>query len=465
MRLLVVLILIVCCSVTACKKDSFITGSDATLSLSEDSLHFDTVFTTAGSVTQYFIVYNTNNRRLRLSNVSLAGGNTSYFKINIDGTPGPSVQDVEINANDSVYVFLSVKIDPTSANLPFIVQDSISIDYNGNRRWVKLSAWGQNANFIRSGVIKGNQTWTNQKPYVIIGGLQVDTNASLTIEKGSRIYLHADAPFIVDGTLQVNGEHYDSTRVVFQGDRLDAPYRNYPASWPGIYFRGLSSNNVLHYAVIKNAYQGIVADQPSVNAARKLSLNECIIDNCYDAGIMGIRSSIHAQNCLISNCGKNVLLTYGGQYDFAHCTVATYSSSYISHKDPVLFAADYIKQNNTYFTADLSASFVNCIFWGENGTIDDEVVTSKQGNTNFSVSFQNCLWKVKNNPANSIFSNIIANTAPAFDSIDVQHHYYDFHLKSTSPVLQQGAATTLATDLDGKPRNLLKPDLGCYQKQ
>ncbi|MFT3826716.1 MAG: choice-of-anchor Q domain-containing protein [Chitinophagaceae bacterium] len=465
MRLLVVTILIVACSITACKKDSFITSSSASLNLSEDSLHFDTVFTTTGSVTQYFIIYNTNNQRLRLSNVTLAGGSTSYFKINVDGTPGPSVQDVEIDANDSVYVFLSVKIDPTSANLPFIIEDSIKIDYNGNTRKVKLSAWGQNANFIHSGLVQGSQTWTNTKPYVILGSLQVDTNATLTIQKGTRIYLHADAPFIVDGTLQVNGEQYDSTRVVFQGDRLDDPYRDYPASWPGIYFRGQSKNNVLHYAIVKNAYQGIVVDQPSINANKKVSLNECIIDNCYDVGIYGLRTSIHAQNTLVSNCGKNVVLAYGGNYDFAQSTIATYSSSYITHKEPVLFVADYVKQDNVYYTDNLTASFVNCIFWGDNSTVENEVVTGKQGNTSFAVNFQNCLWRVKTNPANSTYTNIIANESPEFDSIDVQRHYYDFRLKASSPALQQGTATTLTTDLDGNPRPATKPDLGCYQRQ
>ncbi len=30
----------------------------------------------------------------------------------------------------------------------------------------------------------------------------------------------------------------------------------------------------------------------------------------------------------------------------------------------------------------------------------------------FNLSFQNCLWKVKNNPANATATNIIANQAP-----------------------------------------------------
>jgi hypothetical protein len=78
-----------------------------------------------------------------VSDVSLAGGSASPFKINVDGTPGPAVSNLEIGANDSMYVFVSVQINPDAANLPFIVRDSIRIDFNGNTRWMQLEAWGK----------------------------------------------------------------------------------------------------------------------------------------------------------------------------------------------------------------------------------------------------------------------------------------------------------------------------------
>ena len=91
-------------------------------------------------------------------------------------------------------------------------------------------------------------------------------------------------------------------RVYFRGDRLDAPYKDYPASWPGIFFRSSSHDNEFNYAVIKNAYQALGVQDPSPNANPKLTLNECIIDNAYDAGIITVNSSVTARNCLISNC-------------------------------------------------------------------------------------------------------------------------------------------------------------------
>lgn len=450
---------------SSCKKESFINDASARLSTSEETLKFDTVFTSTGSVTQFFRIYNDNDQKLRLSRVALAGGGSSSFKINVDGFAGPEVTDIEMEAKDSLYVFVTVKINPSAADLPFIIQDSVRIEFNGNTRWVKLEAWGQNAHFMRSRLIASDEIWTNDKPYVILDGLQVDTNVTLTIQEGARIYLHADAPFVVDGTLIINGKYHDSTRVHFRGDRLDEPYRDYPASWPGIFFRGSSRNNQLNYTTVHNAYQGIVAEGPSGNANPKLRLNECIIDNCYDAGILGLKTSITAQNTLISNCGKNIILAWGGVYDFNHCTSVAYSNSFILHKEPALLVTDYYKTGSTVATADLNAQFRNSIFWGDNGTVDDEVITGKQGSGVFNVGFQHCLWKVKKDPANTTSSNMLVNTEPLFDSINNSKRFYDFHLKENSPVINKGLVSGLARDLDGKPRPVGLPDLGCYERQ
>ena len=446
-----------------CRKDSFITSGDASLSASADTLHFDTLFTSTGSTTQYFKVFNNNNRKLLVGSISLTGGSASYYKINADGFTGPEINNLEMEANDSLYVFVTVTIDPNSENLPFVVEDSIRIVYNGKEAKVQLQAWGQNANFYRSRLITGNTIWTNNKPYVITGGLLVDKNATLTIEKGTHIYLHADAPFLVEGKLVAEGEQYDSTRIVFQGDRLDAPYNSFPGAWPGIYFRNSSKDNRLNYVIIKNAYQGIVAEAPSTNANPKLLLQNTIIDNAYDAGITGVQTAIDANNCLVSNCGKNIQLLYGGIYRFTHCTDVAYSNEFVQHKQPALTVTDYVESGNAILSTDLEALFTNCIFWGDQGTVDDEVVTAKQGSGLFSVDFSHCLWKVKNQPAGATVSGLIENQDPLFLNTD-SGKPYNFRLSEGSPGLDQGAATVLSTDLDGLPRNISSPDLGAYER-
>jgi hypothetical protein len=449
----------------SCRKDSFITSPDANLSISADTLHYDTVFTAVGSVTQSFKIVNENNQKLRLSSVKLMGGSASSYKMNVDGVATAEASGIEIEANDSVYVFVQVNVDPASGNLPFIIRDSIQISYNGNDRLVQLEAWGQNAHFLREKVISSGETWTNDLPYVIQGYLYVDAGQTLTIEKGCRIYVHADAPIIVDGTLKVNGEKDTIDRVYFRGDRLDDPYKDFPAAWPGIYFRTTSKDNVLNYAVIKNSYQAIAVEDPSTNVtAPKLTLNQCVIDNSYDAGIIALNSSITAVNCLVSNCGKNIALGKGGDYKFTHCTVVSYSNFFIQHKDPVLTL------NDDKGSAPLDAVFRNCIFWGENESLENEVFVDKTG-SNGTVIFQNVLWRLKTALVNvTVDPAAINNLDPQFDSIDVSKQYYDFRIGKrdlNSPAINAGETISgLAFDLGGNSRVVgPKPDLGCFEKQ
>ncbi|WP_240409910.1 choice-of-anchor Q domain-containing protein [Flavisolibacter nicotianae] len=452
------------CFLFSCRKESFTTDSRARLASSVDTLHFDTVFTTTGSVSQFVKIINNNDKGIRLSSVRLAGGAASPFQINVDGVAGPQVSNVEVLGNDSAYIYVTVRINPTARDLPFVVRDSIELTYNGNRTWIQLDAFGQNAHFLRNRKITGNETWNNDLPYVILGGLTVDTNALLSINKGCRIYLHADAPFVIHGSLQVTGEKWDSTRVVFTGDRLDEPYRDFPASYPGLVFTASSQNNSIRYGIIKNAYQGIVVSDAS-SSGTKLQLSETIIDNAYDVGLLGINTSITARNLLVSNCGKNVILALGGRYDFVHSTIATFSNNFIQHKDPVLLLTNFLTQGNVVTVNHLNASFRNCIFWGDqNGFVSNEVVTAKQGNTNFNVTFDRVLWRVQTPPANATVSGVVSGE-PLFDSINTAERFFNFRLKDGSPAINAGSTAGVPLDLDGNPRPVGLPDLGAYEKQ
>ncbi len=448
--------------IISCRKDQFSNDSSLRLDTSVDTLHFDTVFTTTGSISQFVKIMNNNDKGIVISSVKLAGGIASPFKINADGRPGPEVRDIEVQAHDSVYVYVTVKIDPNAANLPFIVRDSLQILYNGNTDWVQLDAFGQNAHFLRNKVITGNETWTNDLPYVILGGLTIDTAATLTIAKGCRVHINARAPFVVQGTLRVEGEEWDSTRVVFTGDRLDLPYRDFPASWPGIVFTESSIDNDIRYAIIKNAYQAVVVLEPASNSNPKLNIRETIIENAYDIGLLGIHSSIQAENLLIGNCGKNLILAKGGDYSFLHCTMASVSTDFLPHKEPSVFIADYINNEPAF---PLAAVFRNCILWGEaNGLVKNEVISDKKG-TAFSLSFQDVLWRVETPPANSTIVNATNSTDPGFEGYLTGTDIFSFRLQPGSPALNKGSASSVLIDLDGAPRPIGLPDLGAYESQ
>ena len=299
---------------------------------------------------------------------------------------------------------------------------------------------------------------------MILGSLTIDTTATLTINAGTKIYAHADAPFIVNGTLKITGTKL--LPVIFAGDRLDPDYRDLPASWPGIFFLNTSKDNILTFAIIKNAYQAIVVQNASVNANPKLTLSKCIINNAYDAGILAINSSIQADNCLISNCGSNLFLSLGGAHSFTNCTVAGYGNFYISHINPVLQLSNAATQNGQTLVSNLSASFKNCIFWGEGGPVNDEIVVEKLGATPFNVTFDHCLYKAVHDPLNVTLNTVYRNIDPQFDSINSSKQIYDFHFNNhpTSPAIDKGTVTTFPFDLDNRIRANNITDLGCYER-
>ncbi len=446
----------------SCNKENFITSADARVNISADSLKYDTVFTTTGSITKSFKIFNNNDQKLLLTQIKLMGGASSAYKMNVNGIPTTVINDVEIARNDSIYIFVTVTINPTSANLPFIIKDSIAIQYNGVNRFVQLEAFGQNAVFIRNGSIMGNTTFTNILPYVILGGLQITNTGSLTITAGAKIYCHADAPIIVDGTITGNGTK--TSPIIFSGDRTDDPYNNFPASWPGIYFRAASKNNQLKFTQIKNAYQAVVVLQPSLNTNPKLILQQCIIDNAFDAGLLCNNTNVLAENSLISNCGRNISIDYGGNYSFTHCTVAAYSSSFVLHKKP---AVSINNINDANATNPLNALFRNCIIYGDAGFVEKEIEVNKQGNNTFNVTMDHCLYRANVDPSNIAFNVCIKNIDPAFDSIDVSKKYYDFRItnNAAAPGINKAVATTLLKDLEDKNRNVGLPDIGAYEKQ
>jgi len=447
----------------SCQKQSNQNG-DARLFLSADTVSFDTVFVATATVTQQVKLINNNDFGIALSSVSLAGGSSSPFIINIDGSPGPEVTNLGIPANDSLIIFVTVYIKVESGPVPFHLEDSIRISYNGKEQFVQLSAWSQNAHFLKSLAIQHDTTWPNDLPYVIYGSLTIDSNATLTIQPGTHIYIHADAPILVDGSLKVLGDSLSNQRVYFTGDRLDLPYASYPGSWPGIFFRQNSRDNVLNFAVLQNGNHTLVTDGPSSDLNPKLSLNQCIINNSLAEGILAFQSSIHAVNCLISNCGQNIVIGSGGVYQFEYCTVASYSTNLLFHQHPVLTVSNSGENGSQIITGDLNAGFINCIFWGSE-SIPDEAVIQKQGNTDFNVVFDHTILKQQNYPANIDSISLWLNTDPLFIATGSPANSYNFQLQSGSPALGKAANSGIIIDLNGDPRPMNLSDLGCYERQ
>ncbi|HSK13601.1 MAG TPA: choice-of-anchor Q domain-containing protein, partial [Phnomibacter sp.] len=222
---------------------------------------------------------------------------------------------------------------------------------------------------------------------------------------------------------------------------------------------------------ILNAYQAIVAQGDPDAIPAKLVMEQCVVHNAYDIGILAINSSIAATNCRITQCGNdgitgnggsNIILSGGGNYHFEHNTIATFANFFQNHRQPVLVIGNSRGGN----TNPLSATFANSIIYGEGGLPENEIVVFRTAGPAFSVLMQNVLYRAKDALQNVTFQDAILNEPPQFDSINTSLRSYNFRLRDTSPAVDAGRATTLPTDLDGNPRSVgTRPDLGCYERQ
>lgn len=133
--------------------------------------------------------------------------------------------------------------------------------------------------------------------------------------------------------------------------------------------------------------------------------------------------------------------------------------------NPVLSISNFATQNGNTVTADLDVTIRNCIFWGDAGFIEDEIVVNKQGTTSFNIIIENSFTRLQM-ILQILFSQYNKNQYPLFDSINVNKGIYNFRINNpAAPGIDQGVVTPFLKDLDNNNRNIGLPDLGCYEKQ
>lgn len=461
-------------ALSACKKDVVLTDSSAKLSFSTDSVLFDTVFTTVGSTTKLFKIYNPNNQLIEISKIFLATGSASQFRMNVDGVSGTSLSNIEIMAGDSLFVFIQVTVNPTGQNAPLLVIDSIVFETNGNIQHVMLTAIGQDVylhkpdHFPTNGlppysIINCNETWNNDKPHLIFGYAVVDEGCTLTILQDTRVHLWNRAVLWVydGGTLIVNGAK--DHEVTFQGARLEADYKEVPGQWGKIWLSVGSKNNVIDWAIIKNGSIGVQADTLGVSTNPTLSISNTIIKNMSAAAIYGQGSFIRGYNCVFANCGQYAgAFTIGGRYRFEHCTFANLTNG--SRSTPLLALNNYyVDITNTIQIRNLdSAYFGNCILYGD---LEEEIgLDSSTFGGTFSYKFDHCIVKTTLNTSDGLhYDSVYPNVDPGFKDAATNN----YRLQSNSFAIDKGStAIFIGMDLDDKPRpnsNTSLPDLGAYE--
>ncbi|MGB0930087.1 MAG: hypothetical protein ACPGVB_04890 [Chitinophagales bacterium] len=478
-----------------CAKDEVISDDPtAMLDFDKDTLKFDTVFVTMGSATEELKIYNRNDKRVQIS-VSLGGGDASLFRMNVDGTPTTDIRDIEIWANDSMYIFAEVTIDPNNEATPFVVEDSILFTINGNEQKVQLRSWGQNAHFYGpgapNGVVVCDTTWTNDLPYVITDSLVVSPDCRLTMEAGTRVYFHNQAALLVEGSLQVNGGVDSADVVRFQGTRLDSKfgtefYQRIPGQWFGIVFSPGSKENFINGALIRNSLFGVVVDTFNTSgtpsqAATLTIQNSTIRDVGW--GIVGSDNTILGINTVVYNCAfNNLLLTRGGRYKFAHCTFVNTATRYIGHEQPILLLNNYNAQTGLVYQMD--TRFYSSVLYGLGAAVEEEIAqdTVILEGANYGLKFNNCLLRTtleKENPA--FMDCLFREDFGAQDTLFADYFFdidgFNLRLNPNSPIIDKGLTRdefvtllgdtipfeVVELDAEGKMRDEI-PDMGAYER-
>jgi hypothetical protein len=480
-----ILMMVLVWSLFSCQKDDEITTqSSHKLEFSVDTVLFDTVFTTIGSTTRSLKVFNRHDQKISISSIQLAEGMQSQYQMNVNGEPAVSITNVEIPANDSIFIFIRVTVDPTSQNSPLIVSDSIVFETNGNIQDVNLVAWGQDAHFIVGDTyLEGlsskykiiaaegeSVSWEDDKPYVVYGWAVVDSTGMLNIGPGCNIHFHQNSGLWIyrGGSIKVNGEK-DSV-VTFQGDRLDLSYQDLPGQWDRIWINEGSVNNEFNYAVIKNGFIGIQAETTQSDMGNVLVLNNTIIQNMELYGLFSIAYRILSANCVYGNCGENtIFIAAGGEYDFRHCTFANYWSRTIRQDPSFILSNNLIRfdatGNQILILGDLNTYFGNCIVYGINS---EEMLYSEDEQAAFNYTFENSILKTEMDisfPINYI--NCLQNEDPLF--VDYSNH--NFRIDTLSPAIDSGnlevvtnSIINVEVDPDGNSRiSDQGPDIGAYE--
>lgn len=457
----------------SCEDEKYLSSTDAQLRFSADTIMFDTVFTSIGSTTRLLKVFNPYKDRLLVSSIKVGGGEFSSFRLNVNGIAGNEIHDLEIPPNDSIFIFVEVTVDPNGQSMPMVVKDSIRFAINFNEQVIPLIAWGQDFHLVKRATLK-NETWKNDKPYLVYDYAYVDTLSKLTIEPGARIHFHKGAGLYVKGTLEASGTR--DNPVLFLPDRLESSYKNVPDQWNGILLFSGSKGNLLNYCQIRNANIGLQVGTIEHDGFASVSLSNSKIENMAYAGIFALKSKISAYNSLVANCGfYAVALLVGGDYEFYHTTIANYwggfsrkprkTSSLVISNSLSFESAD---GKEVVYLGDLNkAHFGNSIVFG-NYPVELELGINKD--KLFNYYFDHCILQLPDtfnvsdkNHYNNIYKG--NNYDPRF--LDVSKNLV-FELDTLSPAKDVGSTVyskMFPYDLKGRDRTADKgPDLGAFER-
>ncbi|MEO9965643.1 MAG: hypothetical protein ABJF11_07640 [Reichenbachiella sp.] len=454
------LVILTCFLIQACQPSEEELSSDNSLRLSysTDTVTFDTLFSRVGSITKRFKVYNPNDKAINLDRVSLGGGDLSSYNITVNGSKGNRFTDEVIFGQDSLLVLVEVYINPEDQDLPFLVKDSVIIEYNSRNENIKLVSWGQDAIFINNQAIDCNTTWTNERPYVIYDSAWVNQDCQLTVEAGAKIYIDNGAFLTIVGSLLIQGTADE--KVEIRNIRLDPKFNKAPGQWQSLFFFPGSIGNSIDHTVIKNGTNGmILAINLADGTGAEVNISNTSIQHMSESGITAYAGTIRAQNLEIFNCQTQLLGCFaGGSYHFEHCTFSNEPNDFTRDGASVGFTNFLEFSDGATFVDDIVVRVNNSIIWGRE---DEELAINFSANASTDVKIERNIIRSEDEAWVDL-ENLISqeDNYPGFYSPNT----YNYQIDSLSIARDKALLSTITHDLLGTIRDE-KPDIGAYERK
>lgn len=430
------------------------------LHFSTDTVQFDTVFTgglaQVRNITKRLKIFNPHDRALEISAIALARGNSSPYKLFINGRQAQSVNNEMLLGGDSLLILVNLQINPQDKELPFLVKDSILFEVNGERQEVKLIAHGQDVTFVPKGPLSCDQVWNAGKPYLLKDTVWVEEGCTLTINKGTQLYFNNHAALVIKGTLKMLGDKEE--RILLSNSRLDI--KNEIGLWAGIHFLPQSHDHEIYYATIRNAHTAIFLETHDADTLPDLVLGNTKIENMAGSGIYAHNADLYVYNTLINNALEYIVRNEGGgNYTYEHCTLVNFATLGFFPQQPAVLFSDAASDGEEVSIHPLKVKFYNNIVWsGGSLTYDSDLNFLFEGDETSVDQDYNLIRSIADGPV--INHNIISSERnfPEFAGIA----QYNYQIDSLSPAIDAGKALGIILDLEGKERDE-KPDIGAYE--
>lgn len=441
--LLTAAILLLIIGITSCRDDFDFEPASDELGFSTDTISLDTIFNHTNSQTYKVTVHNRQDKDVEIPRIFLSRGESSFYKLNVDGMPGYAFDNVPVRAKDSIFIFVEIAAGEAPVNP--LYEDEIMFETTNGSQQVKLISWIERAMFYNTEMTEnfslGNVDWNSDYSRVIYGNVTAENfNASA----GTRVYFHNNSSLTVNQTMNVVGNKGNEVR--FRSDRHDERSDSLPNMWGKILLKN-NTNSIIDYAIIKGGNIGLEVENST------LTISNTKILNNDDIGLFAHgTSNVTGYNLVINNSDLASLALEGGTYDFRHCTFANYHN-----------IGQGAGQNYSLFLSNdgaalVQANFYNNIFYGR---ASNAITFDSIGSGAFNHDFQNNF--IRNDFGDITFSpSNITEGDPLF--VNPGFGTNDLRLKVDSPAAQNGNIGNRGIIQDilevGRPDN---PTLGAYQ--